>query len=223
MTGQRVALTGGSRGIGFATAEQLARDGCAVVIADRNADAVAASVELVSATGTAWGLPGEFTDPEHISAVFTHAMTRHGRTDALVNNAGAHVVELLVLPDDDDALRELFRVNVVAARAWVRAAYWAYVRESGGSVVNVTSVAGVRGEKGIGGYGVSEAALAHLTAQLAVEPVPSVRLNAVAPGFTLTDGPSLALAGREQACCGADHECSVTSKYFRQLEERWIC
>jgi 3-oxoacyl-[acyl-carrier protein] reductase len=53
MTGQRVALTGGSRGIGFATAEQLARDGCAVVIADRNADAVAASVELLFATGTA--------------------------------------------------------------------------------------------------------------------------------------------------------------------------
>jgi NAD(P)-dependent dehydrogenase (short-subunit alcohol dehydrogenase family) len=54
--------------------------------------------------------------------------------------------------------------------------------------VNVTSVADVRGEKGIGGYGVSEAALARLAAQLALELGPSVGVNAVAPGFTLTDG-----------------------------------
>jgi len=59
MTGQRVAVTtGGCRGIGFAIAGQLARDGYAVVIAGRDADAVAASVELLSATGTALGTAG---------------------------------------------------------------------------------------------------------------------------------------------------------------------
>jgi 3-oxoacyl-[acyl-carrier protein] reductase len=114
-------------------------------------------------------------------------MTRHGGIDALVNNAGVHVGEPFVLADDDDALREMFEVNVVAPRAWVRGVFGVHAR-AGRLRRNVTSVAGVRGEKGIGGYGVSKAALAHLTAQLALELGPSVRVNAVAPGFTFTNG-----------------------------------
>jgi hypothetical protein len=61
-----------------------------------------------------WGLPGQCTDPEHSNAVITHAMTRHGRRDASVNNADEHVGEPFVRGDNDDAFREALEINVVA-------------------------------------------------------------------------------------------------------------
>ncbi len=99
---------------------------------------------------------------------------------------------------DLEAARKILEVNVTATLAWTRAAYEGWLREHGGAVVNVASVAGLRPAPGIGFYGVSKAALIHLTEELAVELGPGVRVNAVAPAIVKTEFAKALYEGREE-------------------------
>jgi NAD(P)-dependent dehydrogenase (short-subunit alcohol dehydrogenase family) len=184
----RVALvTGGSRGIGLATAAALLRDGHRVLITARRAEALSQAAWSLGDPDRVTCLAGNAGDPEHRRAAIGAALERFGRLDVLVNNAGINPLAGELADYDLDALRKILDVNLVGSLAWLQEAYAAWMGEHGGAVVNVSSVAGLQPQPMIGAYGVSKAALLQLTAQLARELGPAgIRVNAVAPAVVRT-------------------------------------
>lgn len=198
----RVALvTGASRGIGFAIAERLLAEGASVVVTGRKQDTLDAAVATLAADhgpDRVLGIAGKVDDPEHRTAAVAATVGRFGRLDHLVNNAGINPVYGPVLQIDLTALHKILAVNVVAALEWTRDAVAAGLgTEDGASVVNTASAAGLAASPGIAAYGVSKAALMNLTAQLAVELAPGVRVNAVAPAVVRTRLGAALYEGRE--------------------------
>ena len=173
-------ITGASRGLGLALARRLARDGWALIIDARGAEALeAAHIELAQLSRVI-AIPGDVADEEHRRSL-VEAVRDSSGLDALVNNASilgpSPQPQLLDYPLD--ALKEVYHVNTVAPLALIQA-----VRpelKSGARIVNVTSDAGVEPYPGWGGYGSSKAALEHLSAILAAEN-PSLRVYWVDPG-----------------------------------------
>lgn len=174
-------VTGSSRGIGLAIARRLVAEGGRVVLTARRQAGLDAAVAELGSAATA--VAGAADDPEHRAAVFAHIADRHGRLDHLVNNTGINPVYGPLAEVDVAAARKILEVNIVAALEWTRDAVAAGLSRS---VVNVASVAGIGSSPGIGLYGVSKAALINLTAQLAFELAPGIRVNAVAPAVVKT-------------------------------------
>jgi ketoreductase RED2 len=185
LEGQAVIVTGSSSGIGEATARAFAALGAGVVVnSSRSVDegqAVAASLP------DALYVQGDITDPEVPDRLVARALERWGRVDTLVNNAGTTAL----IPHHDlaaasvDVWRRIFEVNVFGTWAMSVAAVPA-LKEAGGSIVNVASVAGVRPTGSSIPYAASKAALNHMTVLLAKVVGPEVRVNAVAPGLVDT-------------------------------------
>jgi NAD(P)-dependent dehydrogenase (short-subunit alcohol dehydrogenase family) len=121
----------------------------------------------------------------------------------LVNNTGINPVYGPISDVDPVAAAKILAVNVLAPLAWIRRARDAWMGEHGGSVVNVSSVAGLRPSPGIGMYGVSKAALIRLTTELAVELGPRIRVNAVAPAIVKTQFATVLYEGREEQVAAA--------------------
>nr|WP_201470526.1 SDR family oxidoreductase [Microbacterium hydrocarbonoxydans] len=174
-------VTGASRGIGFAIARRIVDEGGSVVITGRKQESLDAAVAELGPSASA--VAGRSDDADHRAQVFAHIAERHGRLDHLVNNTGINPVYGPIVDVDADAARKILEVNVVAALDWTRAALAAGLSRS---VVNVASVAGLSASPGIAFYGISKAALINLTAQLAFELAPRVRVNAVAPAVIKT-------------------------------------
>lgn len=180
-TGTVTIITGSSRGIGFAIARRIVAEGGHVVLTGRRRERLDEAVAELGDAAT--GVAGAADDPEHRGAVFEHVAQRHGRLDHLVNNTGINPVYGSLAEVEVTAARKILEVNVVAALEWARDAVAAGLTRS---VVNVASVAGTGASPGIGLYGVSKAALINLTAQLAYELAPGIRVNAVAPAVIKT-------------------------------------
>jgi 3-oxoacyl-[acyl-carrier protein] reductase len=185
----RVALvTGSTRGIGRAVAQALANDGAAVAVHGRSLEAAeAAASEIAGATGAeAWGLAADLSEPEAAVGLVREAHARHKRLDVLVNNAGVMDDALIGMITPASAERT-FAVNTLAVLQATQTAA-RVMRKTGGSIVNVTSIMGLRGNAGQAAYSASKAALVGLTRSAAKELAPQgIRVNAVAPGFIETD------------------------------------
>ena len=198
----RVALvTGASRGIGLAIAQRLLAEGASVVLTGRRQDTLDAAVAALSAghvPDRVLAVAGKVDDPDHRTAAIAATVERFGHLDHLVNNAGINPVYGPVLQIDLTALHKILAVNVVAALEWTRDAVAAGLGTSpGASVLTTASAAGLAASPGIAAYGVSKAALMNLTAQLAVELAPRVRVNAVAPAVVRTRLGAALYEGRE--------------------------
>jgi len=126
-----------------------------------------------------------------------------GRLDMLVNNTGINPSYGPIADTDLAAAAKIFAVNVLAPLAWTKLVRDAWMGEHGGSIVNVSSVAGLRPSPGIGMYGVSKAALIRLTTELAVELGPGIRVNAVAPAVVKTKFATALYEGREDEVSAA--------------------
>ncbi|TDD24824.1 SDR family oxidoreductase [Kribbella turkmenica] len=182
---RKVALvTGSASGIGAATARRLAADGMTVAVHSRSSRD--AGVALASELGGSYH-QADLADDAAASALVPSVLAEHGRLDVLVNNAG---ISWPVPHADLDGLtaddwRRLLDVNLIAPWLLCTAALPA-LRASGGSIVNVTSHAGVRPKGSSVAYAASKAALNHVTKLLAAALGPSVRVNAVAPGLVDT-------------------------------------
>ncbi|KLO63493.1 3-ketoacyl-ACP reductase [Dermacoccus sp. PE3] len=194
-TDQVAIVTGASRGIGLAIAQRLVDEGAKVIITARGQEALDAAVEQLGDNARA--VAGKAQDKEHQQAVVDLALSTWGRLDVLVNNTGINPVYGGLMDLDDDAARKIAEVNLLATLSWTRTAWNSWMKDNGGSVVNLASIAGLRTAPGIAYYGVTKAGLIHLTEELAVELGPTVRVNAVAPAVVKTDFAKALYEGRE--------------------------
>ena len=193
---RRVAIvTGGSRGLGRALATELARRGWALVLDARRAPELDATTADLRALTTVTAVPGDVTDPAHRDAL-VRAATELGTLALVVNNASTLGASPLPRVDELDpaVLRTVFETNVVAPVALVQAALRHLV--PGGTILNVTSDAGVEAYEAWGGYGASKAALEHLSRVLALEH-PDITVLVVDPGDMRTEMHQDAFPGED--------------------------
>jgi ketoreductase RED2 len=177
-------VTGSSSGIGTATARSFAAIGAGVVV--NSVRSVAEGEAVAASLPDAVYVQGDIADPQAAPNLVDAALDRwgRGRLDTLVNNAGTTAV----IPHHDleaaciDVWRRIFEVNVFATWTMTMAALPA-LREAKGSVVNISSAAGLRPTGSSIPSAASKAALNHLTVLLAKVVGPEVRVNAVAPGL----------------------------------------
>lgn len=182
----RVGLvTGASRGIGRAIAQQLLDAGAAgVVITGRKPETLDPVVEELGERCT--GVAGNVGDPDHVAEAVGTAVDAFGSCDLLVNNAGTNPGAGALMDVDLGALDKTWEINQRAPLLWAREAWRRSMAERGGAIVNIGSVGGLRPSPVIGAYNISKAALHHLTHQLAQELAPGVRVNAVAAAVVRT-------------------------------------
>ena len=197
LAGRTAVVTGASRGIGLAIAEQLVRDGARVVITARRQEGIDAAVTTLGGAEHALGVAGGADDPDHRAEVVGRALETFGSVDLLVNNTGINPVYGPLVGLDLVAARKIVEVNCIAALGWVQECHRQWMGDHGGAIVNVASVAGLRASPGIGFYGASKAMLIHLTQELAAELGPTIRVNAVAPAVVKTRFATALFEGRE--------------------------
>lgn len=183
LTNKVAIVTGGSRGIGRAIALELGRSGAKVIVNyNKNADAaesVAAEIDGLAVQGDVSTVAG----CERLIA----AAADLGSLDVLVNNAGITRDGLLVRMTDSD-WDDVLATNLTSAFRLCRSATELMMRQRSGSIINLTSVSGIRGNAGQGNYAASKAGVAAMTASLAKEMGRrGIRVNCVAPGFVQTD------------------------------------
>jgi 3-oxoacyl-[acyl-carrier protein] reductase len=188
LEGKVVFVTGASRGIGRAIAEECARQGAAVALFATTTDGLAATAEACTAAGAA-KVSTHAVDAgssESVDAACKAAVGEHGTCNGLVNNAGITRDGLLMRMKDDDVDRVL-DVNLKGAFYFVRSLSRPLMKGKG-SIVNITSVVGITGNAGQANYAASKAGLIGFTKSVAKElGGRGVRCNAVAPGFVQTD------------------------------------
>ena len=194
---QPVALiTGASQGLGRALALELAARGWVLVIDARRADRLDATTRDLATRTKVVAIAGDVTDPAH-RARLVAAVEELGRLDLLVNNAST--LGASPLPElasiEPDVLRRTYDVNVVAPLALTQPLL-PLLTERHGTVVSITSDAGVEPYPTWGGYGSSKAAFEHLSAVLGVEQ-PGIRVLVVDPGDLRTEMHQDAFPGED--------------------------
>lgn len=203
--GAVAVITGASRGIGLGIARRLVQEGARVVVTARKPEPLRAAVAALGGERYAAGLAGNAADPQHQVEAIALAHSRFGALSYLVNNTGINPVYGPILDVDPEVARKILDTNVVAAFSWIRAAITAGLGtpEHPGAVVNVASIAGLRASGPLGWYGISKAALIHLTTELGHQLAPGVRVNAVAPGVVKTKFAEALYAAQEEAVAAA--------------------
>jgi NAD(P)-dependent dehydrogenase (short-subunit alcohol dehydrogenase family) len=185
MSGQAdkvVLVTGAARGIGLAAAKRFLAEGWRVGLLDIDAGNLERTHAALARPDSTLALACDVADPMAVSAAFAALAARFGRLDALVNNAGIAVFKPLLETTPEEWGRVL-AVNLTGPFLCAQAAAALMRGQGGGSIVNITSISGLRASTLRVAYGTSKAALEHLTKQQAVELAAlGIRVNAVAPG-----------------------------------------
>jgi 3-oxoacyl-[acyl-carrier protein] reductase len=200
LTGRRVVVTGGSRGIGAACCRLFAKAGATVLLqylaSDDRAFAVLREVRQIS-DAPHFAFRCDVTDPDQVCKLFDAAQSRWGGMDVLINNAGVWVHDPLsdLRPE---RLQATLSVNIVGPFLCARCAIPLLAGSEDASIINVSSTAGQRGEAFYSAYAASKGALISATKSWSSELAPGIRVNAVAPGWVDTDMTSDALSGEHR-------------------------
>jgi NAD(P)-dependent dehydrogenase (short-subunit alcohol dehydrogenase family) len=190
LTGRVAVVTGGTRGIGRATAERLAAAGAVVVPTSRTQSDVETAVESIEDYGAETvGITTDVTDSDSVRTLFETTADELGSVDVIVNNAGINPVSAMGDPEtvDPSAFEATVDVNLEGAFTCLREAGTYLLDTDGGTVVNVASVSGLVGTPRQHSYVASKHGLVGLTKSAALDWAPDVRVNAVAPGYVSTD------------------------------------
>lgn len=186
--GQVAIVTGGVTGIGRASAEALAAAGAAVAVAGlRESDPDRAAEEIRDAGGTAIGVTCDVTDAGELEGLVARVIERWGRIDTVLANAGSALDE--TGPDRGlEPLDRMFDLHVRSVQRLADLTLPTIAAGGGGSFIVMSSLSGLRGNRLIGGYGITKAASAQLARNIAVQWGPrGIRANALSPGVIATD------------------------------------
>ncbi len=200
MQGSVAIVTGAATGLGAACALRLARLGCNVVVnySRSEAEAQATAEQCRAAGAQALAVQADVADDAGCRRIAQAALDEWGRIDALVNNAGTTkfvpATDLEGLSAED--FQRVFAVNLIGAYQMVRAVAPAMRRQGRGSIVNVSSIAGVMGVGSSYAYVASKGALNAMTLGLARALGPAIRVNAVCPGLFESRWPRQGLGER---------------------------
>ncbi|HEV8356085.1 MAG TPA: SDR family oxidoreductase [Gemmatimonadales bacterium] len=196
LAGQKALITGGSRGIGRATALLFARAGADVGVTyhHRTADAEAVAKEVRGMGRRTFISGGELSDPQVVIRVFRECKAAFGGLDCFVANAGTWPADDVPLARlEESRWRSTMAQNLDAVFLTTRAAL--ALMKPGGCVVLVSSTAGQRGEAFHADYAAAKGALISMTKSLAIECAPGITVNCVAPGWVDTEMSARPFAG----------------------------
>ena len=185
-TARVAVVTGAGDGIGLATAQRLARDFEHVVIADvRPAAAFARAAELGQRH---LGVACDVTNESDVVGLFDAVLQRFGRLDVLVNNAGIGEQSVMTLEQTVEGFDRILAVHLRGTFLASREAARHFVAQQSGAIVNLGSIAGLAGHPGRNAYGAAKAGIVAMTEAMASEWArDGIRVNAVAPGYVMTD------------------------------------
>lgn len=188
-TGKVVLITGGSRGIGKATALQFARKHANVIIVYKHNAEVAQSVinEITSMGGKAQAIQADIANPNEIEKVVKKALSFWNKIDILVNNAGIVFDRNFEDITYEESL-EIVKTNMLAPLFFIQKIAPSMLQNGQGCIVNVSSTSGMHDfNPGTADYAMTKLALQSLTKDASMLYAPTIRVNAVAPGWVNTD------------------------------------
>ena len=189
LNGKTALITGGTRGIGRATADAMARAGAQVVVSSRKSDACAeAAGAIEKAGGRAVGIPCNVSNIDEIEALVAKALAAFGQIDILICNAAVNPYMGPLKDIDDASYDKILTTNVKNVLKLCNLVIPGMAERRDGAVVIVSSIAATKGSRSLGAYAISKAADVQLARNLAIEWGPAnVRVNAVLPGLVKTD------------------------------------
>jgi 3-oxoacyl-[acyl-carrier protein] reductase len=184
LAGRVAVITGGSGGIGLATAQRMAASGAALALWDRDEASLAAALEALPG---AHAFALDVTSEEAVAQAAADVMRRHGRVDILVNAAGITAPKTTILDASLAEWRRIFDINLMGTLLCSRALGRHMVAADYGRIVNLGSIAGKEGNPWSAAYSASKAAVISFTKSMAKELAKTgVRVNCVAPAIVAT-------------------------------------
>ncbi|MDI1321222.1 MAG: glucose 1-dehydrogenase [Algoriphagus sp.] len=184
-----VIITGGTTGIGKATAIAFGKKGYNVVVTSRIANKeseIVADIKITGAEAAFYQL--DVTDEQAVAKCIDHVVTRFGKLDTIVNNAGIALGAALLADSESEDLKQMLDTNVMGVFYGMKYAIKAMLKTGGGSIVNLASIAGANGLLYTAPYCASKHAVVGLTKGSAIDyATHGIRINAIAPGAIKTD------------------------------------
>jgi 7-alpha-hydroxysteroid dehydrogenase len=193
LDGKVAVVTAAGRGIGARIATAFAEVGADVVIGARTEEQLQQVAEQVEALGRrAVVVPGDLSTREAMGALVDTAVRELGGIDIVVNNAGGTMPQAF-MDTSEKAFDHALRWNVTTAFNLTQLAVPHLLERGGGSVINITSVAGTFADRGFAAYGTAKGALLKLTRHMAQDLSPKIRVNAISPGSIATSALDMVL------------------------------